>query len=73
MKIIKNIVVITATLVAVLMFVIGIFMITTGSLEEFPTNEQIEKVRIVGMFLVILGTSIEVIIFKAINKLKKNK
>lgn len=73
MKIIKNIVITTVALIAAFMFVIGIFMITNGSLEEFPTNEQIEKVRIVGIFFVTLGTSIEAIILKEIYKLKKKK
>jgi len=73
MKIIKNIVITTVALIAAFMFVIGIFMITNGSLEEFPTNEQIEKVRIVGIFFVTLGTSIEAIILKEIYKSKKKK
>ena len=73
MKIIKNIVITTVALIAAFMFVIGIFMIINGSLEEFPTNEQIEKVRIVGIFFVTLCTSIEAISLKEIYKSKKKK
>ena len=41
--------------IALLLFVIGIFMMINGSLEMYPTSEQQEKVHIVGAAFAFVG------------------
>ena len=41
--------------IALLLFVIGIFMMINGSLEMYPTSEQQEKVHIVGAAFAFIG------------------
>ena len=67
MNIIK---IIIAVLSAILMLV-GLFMIVNGSFEDFPTPEQIEKVRISGIVLVSLGACVESVSLIRICKSKK--
>ena len=42
---------IAISILAGFMLVIGLFMMANGSLESFPTEEQIEKVKIAGTVL----------------------
>lgn len=67
MKIIK----ISICFFAGIMLLMGLFMIVNGSLESFPTEEQIEKVRLVGIALVAVGISIESVILILFCKSKK--
>ena len=46
MKMVKNIVFIFLSILALIILLAGLFMLMNGSLESFPTEEQIEKVRI---------------------------
>jgi len=55
------------------MLVIGLFMLMNGSLEAFPTDEQIEKVRIAGGVLAVLGLAIECAALIIFSKLKREK
>ena len=41
--------------IALLLFVIGIFMMINGSLEMYPTSEQQEKFHIVGAAFAFVG------------------
>ncbi len=41
--------------IALLLFVIGIFMMINGSLEMYPTSEQQEEVHIVGAAFALVG------------------
>ena len=62
------------TIMAVLagiVLLIGIFMLINGSLEAFPTEEQIEKVRISGWLFTGVGVVLESI--SAILLCKNNK
>lgn len=54
-----------------IMLLMGLFMIVNGSLESFPTQEQIEKARISGIALVALGASIEFYVLVKFCKSKK--
>ena len=51
----------------------GIFMIVNGSLEAFPTLEQIEKARIGGIVLVSIGACVESVILIRVFKSKKER
>ena len=58
-----------------LVLLFGLSMLINGSLEMFPTEEQIEKVRISGWLLVVIGTVLEAVsvtVLYKINKRKKN-
>ena len=71
MKNIKNIMlVIMAALAGIVLFV-GILMLINGSLEAFPTEEQIEKIRICGWLFTVVGVVLESI--SAIALYKNNK
>ena len=48
-------------------------MIVNGSLEAFPTLEQIEKARIGGIVLVSIGVCVESIILISVFKSKKER
>lgn len=67
MKLIK----IGSSILSVMLIVVGLFMIINGSLEAFPTPEQIEKTRIGGIVLVIIGACVESIILIILYKAKK--
>ncbi len=67
MKIIKMCFVV----ISAMLILVGIFMIANGSLEAFPTPEQMEKARIGGIVLAGIGVCIESVIF--ISFLKENK
>ena len=67
MKIIK----ISITILSGIILLIGLFMIVRGSLEAFPTAEQVEKARIGGIVLVTIGVSIEAFILMGFCKSKK--
>ena len=67
MKIFK----ISIAILAGIMLLIGLFMIVEGSLEAFPTAEQIGKARIGGIVLVTMGVSIEAAILMGFGKTKK--
>ncbi|SFU49005.1 hypothetical protein [Butyrivibrio sp. INlla21] len=41
--------------IAFLIIIIGVFMLINGSLEMYPTSEQIEKSRITGLLFIIVG------------------
>lgn len=55
MKVVK----IGIAILSVILMLVGLFMIVNGSLEDFPTPEQIEKVRIGGITLFSIGACIE--------------
>ena len=57
---------------AAMLILIGIFMTANGSLEAFPTPEQMEKARIGGIVLVSIGVCIESVIIAGNFKAKKN-
>ena len=53
----------------------GLSMLINGSLEMFPTEEQIEKVHISGCVLVVISTvfeAVSVTVLYKINKRNKN-
>lgn len=57
---------------AAMLILVGIFMIANGSLEAFPTPEQMEKARIGGIVLAGIGVCIESVIFISFFKGKKS-
>lgn len=67
MRIIK----ISIAVLSAILMVVGLFMIVNGSLEAFPTPEQIEKARICGTVLVSIGACVESVILIRICKSKK--
>ena len=67
MKLIK----IGSTILSATLMVAGLFIIINGSLEAFPTPEQIEKTRIGGIVLVIIGACVESLILIILYKTKK--
>ena len=67
MKIIK----ISIAMLSAILMLVGLFMIVNGSLEDFPTPEQIEKARISGIVLVSLGACVESFILIRIYKSKR--
>lgn len=67
MKLIK----IGSSILSVMLIAVGLFMIINGSLEAFPTPEQIEKTRIGGIVLVVIGACVESIILIILYKTKK--
>lgn len=78
MKVIKVTLTILFCILAVfsaIVLLFGLSMLINGSLEMFPTEEQIEKVRISGWMLVIISTvleSLSVTVLYKINKKNKN-
>ena len=42
-------------MITVTVAIAGLFMILNGSMEMFPTDEQIEKARIAGEILLMIG------------------
>ena len=69
MKIIK----ISIVILSALLMLVGLFMIVNGSLEAFPTPEQIEKARIGGIVLMSIGACVESVILIRIYKSKKER
>ena len=64
MKVIKVTLIILLCIFAVfsaIVFLFGLSMLINGSLEMFPTEEQMEKVRIIGWVLVVIGTVLEAV------------
>ena len=41
--------------VALFLVLCGVYYLSHGSLEMFPTDEQMEKARIAGILMIILG------------------
>ena len=68
MKTIKNTIFIILAILAIVLFLAGIFMLTNGSLEAFPTEEHLEKVRICGWIFTVVGTVLEAIFVTVIYK-----
>ena len=61
------------TILSAILMMMGLFMIVNGSLEAFPTLEQIEKARIGGIVLVSIGVCVESIILISAFKSKKER
>lgn len=61
------------TILSAILMMMGLFMIVNGSLEAFPTLEQIEKARIGGIVLVSIGVCVESIILISVFKSKKER
>lgn len=59
MKTTKKIFLIILSILAIIVVFVGVFMLTNGSLESFPTEEQIEKVRVCGWLFTIVGSILE--------------
>ncbi len=58
-----------------IVFLFGLYMLINGSLEMFPTEEQMEKIRIIGWLLAVIGTILEAVsvtVLCKINKRNKN-
>ena len=51
----KNIVLNIGIIIFTFMIVVGILYFFNGSLEMVPTEEQIEKVRISSVMLIVIG------------------
>ena len=51
----KKVILCFAFMITVTVAIAGLFMILNGSMEMFPTDEQIEKVRIAGEILLMIG------------------
>ena len=73
MKIVKNILFVILAILALIILLAGLFMLINGSLEAFPTEEQIEKVRICGWLFTAVGGILEsiclIVLYK--NKIRK--
>ena len=54
--------------VAVVAALAGLFLITNGSLEMFPTQEQVEKTRIAGWVLLLAGVLVDGILAVRLKK-----
>jgi len=61
------------TILSAILMMIGLFMIENGSLEAFPTLEQIKKARIGDIVLVSIGVCVESIIMIRVFKSKKER
>lgn len=48
---------------------LSIFYLFNGSMEMYPTIEQLEKVRIISLIVVIICLVIDVVLFKIKRKL----
>ena len=73
MKIVKNILFAILAILVLIILLAGLFMLINGSLEAFPTDEQIEKVRICGWLFSVVGAILEsicVVVFYKNNKKK---
>lgn len=66
----KKAVAIISIVIAVMVLICGFFMIINGSLEMYPTPEQIEKVHIAGWSMTIMGL---VVIILGATSLRKRK
>ena len=71
MKKAKNILFVIMAILAGILLFFGILILINGSLEAFPTKEQIEKVRILGWLFTVVGVVLELI--SAIVLYKNNK
>lgn len=60
-------------ILSAILIMVGLFMIVNGSLEAFPTPEQIEKVRIGGIVLIVVGACIESVRYISTIKTKKER
>ncbi|MBR6404195.1 MAG: hypothetical protein IKS48_12485 [Eubacterium sp.] len=50
----------------------GLYMIIIGSLEMFPTEEQIEKIHLAGWIILLVGAFVDIIVLACIIR-KNNK
>ncbi len=74
MKNAKNIFLVILSVLAMIALFVGIFMLVNGSLESFPTEEQMEKARICGCLFSVAGGVLELISIIAFCKNnKRNK
>lgn len=73
MKIVKNILFVILAIFAFIILLAGLFMLMNGSLESFPTEEQIEKVRICGWLFTAIGGIWESICLIVLYKNNKKK
>ena len=64
-KILLNIVIYINNFIILL----SIFYLFNGSMEMYPTIEQLEKVRIIALIVVIICLVIDVVLFKIKRKL----
>lgn len=64
-KILLNIVIYINNFIILL----SIFYLFNGSMEMYPTIEQLEKVRIISLIVVIIFLVIDVVLFKIKRKL----
>lgn len=64
-KILLNIVIYINNFIILL----SIFYLFNGSMEMYPTIEQLEKVRIISLIVVIICLVIDVVLFKIKKKL----
>ncbi len=71
MKLLKNILLVILTVSAIIVLIARIFMFINGSLEAFPTEEQVEATRICGVLFVFVGIVLEVVAVGALYKSKK--
>ncbi len=68
MKTIKNVIFATLAILAIMLLLAGIFMLMNGSLEAFPTEDQVEKIRICGWLFTTIGVVFESIFITFIYK-----
>ena len=73
MKNVKNIFFAILSILALIILLAGLFMLINGSLEAFPTEEQIEKVRICGWLFTTIGGIFESICLIVLYKNNKKK
>ena len=74
MKVIKVTLIILFCIFSAIVFLFGLSMLINGSLEIFPTEEQMEKVCISGWLLVVIGIVLEVASVTVLYKIsKRNK
>lgn len=70
-KAIRNLIFAILSAFALAVMLSGLFMLANGSLEMYPTQEDIEKVRICGWLFTVVGAFFE--LFFAIFLYKNNK
>ena len=51
----KNLILLVLFAMATMVALCGLYLIVNGSLEMFPTEEQMEKVHIVGWIFLLVG------------------
>lgn len=71
MKLLKNILLVILAVSAIIVLIAGIFMFINGSLEAFPTEEQVEATRICGVMFIVIGAVLESISAVALYKINK--